>query len=315
MPLVVGGFVGILSRFILNQELEPLRRHRLAGDRGGGLRDGLAAEALGAWRLRETSDLLQYGLTVLGVALVGGLVVTLAVSTDPDLPTDDALSVWRSWVIDDLFGLIVITPAIATLRRPRHWSWLRSAEYLVAVAYTAVTTYFIFFVVVPGDQGLFGWPYLVVLGSIWIAVRLGVQAVAPVVALQFWAAILGTVWGRGAFAGAAPEALDRLLAVELFSVSMAAVILTLAVLRDARHRSAAELEAANRFFRDVVNGSEAAIFAKAYDGAGVDGRYVLANQASGRITGLDSTAVIGRTDATCCPTTWPRGCRSPTARS
>ena len=76
----------------------------------------------------------------------------------------------------------MITPAIATLRRPRRWSWLRSVEYLVAVAYTAVSTYFIFFVVVPGDQGLFGWPYLVVLGSIWIAVRLGVQAVAPVVA-------------------------------------------------------------------------------------------------------------------------------------
>ena len=82
---------------------------------------------------------------------------------------------------------------------------------------------------------------------------------------------------------------------------MAAVILTLAVLRDARHRSAAELEAANRFFRDVVNGSEAAIFAKAYDGGGVDGRYVLANEASGRITGRDSTDVIGRTDAELLP--------------
>ncbi len=134
---------------------------------------------------------------------------------------------WGSWVIDDLFGLIVITPAIATLRRPRNWSWLRSVEYLIAVAYTAASTYYIFFVVVPGEQGLFGWPYLVVLGSIWIAVRLGVQAVAPVVALQFWAAVVATVSGLGSFAEAAPDPLDRLLAVELFSIAMASVILAL----------------------------------------------------------------------------------------
>ena len=100
---------------------------------------------------------------------------------------------------------------------------------------------------------------------------------------------------------AAPDAVDRLLAVELFSVVMAAVILALAVLRDARHRSADELEAASKFFREVVNGSEAAIFAKAYDGAGRDGRYVLANEASRRITGLDSADVIGRTDADLLP--------------
>ena len=37
----------------------------------------------GAWRLRETSDLLRYGLTVLGVTVVGGLIVTLAVLHRP----------------------------------------------------------------------------------------------------------------------------------------------------------------------------------------------------------------------------------------
>ena len=243
MPLALGAFAGVLARFSL--------------DGGLGLFVVLVATVVaaevfamvallrrsGAWRLRETSDLLRYGLIVLGVAVVGGLLASLATLTDPNLPNDDILRLWRSWVIDDLFGLIVITPAIATLRHPSRWSWLRSFEYLVAVAYTALSTYFIFFVVVPGDQGLFGWPYLVVLGSIWIAVRLGVQAVAPVVAIQFWVAVLGTVMRARAFADAAPDPLDRLLAVELFSVVMAAVILALAVLRDARHRSAEELEA------------------------------------------------------------------------
>lgn len=300
-PLVIGAVAGIIVRFTLDHLFEPfvvlislvigaeilamvylLRRHR-------------------AWRLRETVDLLRYGLSVLGVSVVGGAIAAVAVVLHDHTEMGSLVEAWGSWIIDDLFGLIVITPAIATLRRPSSWSWLRSVEYLIAVAYTALTTYFIFFVVVPGEQGLFGWPYLVVLGSIWIAVRLGVQAVAPIVAIQFWLAVVGTVSGRGAFADAAPDPFERLLAVELFSIAMAAVILALAVLRDARYRAADELEAANRFFKEVVNGSDAAIFAKAYDGGGADGRYVLANDASSRITGRDAADIIGRTDVELLP--------------
>lgn len=300
-PLAVGAVAGIIVRFSLDHLLEwfVVLVSLVIGAQIVAMVSLLRRRR--AWRLRETADLLRYGLSVLGVSVVGGAIVSVAVVMHDHISLDNTVGVWGAWIIDDLFGLIVITPAIATLRRPSSWSWLRSVEYLIAVAYTAVTTYYIFFVVAPGDKGLFGWPYLVVLGSIWIAVRLGVQAVAPVVAVQFWLAVVGTVMGRGSMAAAAPDPLDRLLAVELFSISMAAVILALGVLRDARYRSAGELEAANRFFRDVVNGSDAAIFAKAYDGEGNDGRYVLANDASSRITGLDAVEIIGRTDADLLP--------------
>ena len=228
-PLAVGAVAGIIVRFSLDHQFEAVRGRRSASSSAPrSSRWSYLLRRAGSWRLRETDDLLRYGLVGPGRhrrrwrdrrrrgrpssahAATGGFA-----------------EVWGSWVIDDLFGLIVITPAIATLRRPRNWSWLRSVEYLIAVAYTAASTYYIFFVVVPGEQGLFGWPYLVVLGSIWIAVRLGVQAVAPVVALQFWAAVVATVSGLGSFAEAAPDPLDRLLAVELFSIVMASVILAL----------------------------------------------------------------------------------------
>ena len=257
----------------------------------------------GAWRLRETGDLLRYGLTVLGVSVVGGILVAFAALSDPNLPTDDALHVLRSWVIDDLFGLIVITPAIVTIRRPRSLSLARSAEYLIAVAYTAVSTFYVFVLVVPGEQGLFGWPYLVVLGSIWIAVRLGVRAAAPIVAVQFWFAVVCTVQGRGAFAQAAPTALDRLLAVEVFSIAMAAVILTLGVLRDARGRSRAEVVEATRLLNEVVDGTDALVFAKSYEGADADrGRYVLVNRKWNVTTGRSTDVTVGRSDLDL----WPR---------
>jgi diguanylate cyclase (GGDEF)-like protein/PAS domain S-box-containing protein len=300
-PLAVGAVVGTVIRFSLDHQPEPFVVVMALIIGGEILAMVYLLRRRQAWRLRETGDLLRYGLTVLGVAVVAGGMATAAVALHGHLEVDSLSQAWTSWVIDDLFGLIVITPAIATIGRPSSWSWLRSVEYLIAMAFTAVTTYYIFFVVVPGEQGLLGWPYIVVLGSIWIAVRLGVQAAAPVVAVQFWLAVVGTVAGLGAFAGASADPLDRLLAVELFSISMAAVILALGVLRDARHRAADQLEAANRFFRDVVNGSEAAIYAKAYDGNGPDGRYVLANEASHRITGRDAAEIMGRTDADLLP--------------
>ena len=295
-PLAVGAVAGILVRFSLDHQFEPVVVGISLVIGGEILAIVYLLRRRRSWRLRETSDLLHYGLSVVAVAIVGGAIAAAAFYRHENAGMGSFVEVWGSWIIDDLFGLIVITPAIATIRRPSSWSWLRSAEYLIAVAYTAVSTYYIFFVVVPGDQGLIGWPYIVVPGSIWIAVRLGVQAVAPVVALQFWAAIIGTVAGRGAFAAADPNPVDRLLAVELFSIAMAAVILALAVLRDARHRSRVEVEQGARLLREVVDGSAAVIFAKNYEDSDGRGTYVLVNKAGEQLVGRPAEEILGRRD-------------------
>ena len=251
----------------------------------------------GVTPLRDPWQLVRYGLVVAAVAAVAGLLVALAGLTDPHLSDEEFLHVWRSWVIDDLFGLVCITPAVLMLGRRIQLSAAEALEYVVAIALTGLTTYLIFFVVVPGQQGLLGWPYIVVLGPIWIAVRFGLRAVAPVLAVQFWLALVGTVGGSGAFAGASPDPLDRLLAVELFAVVMSATIIALAVLRDGRIASIARVRESSLLLREVIDGSDALIFAKSYEGKDAEaGRYILVNRAWSQTTGVSDEETLQHSD-------------------
>ena len=251
----------------------------------------------GVTPLRDPGQLVRYGLIVAAVAAAAGLLVALAGLTDPHLSDEEFLHVWRSWVIDDLFGLVCITPAVLMFGRRIQLSAAEALEYVVAIAFTGLTTYLIFYVVVPGQQGLLGWPYIVVLGPIWIAVRFGVRAVAPVLAVQFWLALVGTVAGSGAFAGASPDALDRLLAVEIFAVVMSSTIIALAVLRDGRLASISRMREASLLLREVIDGSDALIFAKSYEGEDAEaGRYILVNRTWSRTTGVSDEATLQHAD-------------------
>lgn len=147
----------------------------------------------GAVRFRDTGDLARYVAVVVAVSAVGGVLAATASVLGNHAPVDDYFHAWRSWVIDDAFGLICIAPALLTLRRPAAWSWGHAVEWSVAVAYTAISIGYVFFLTDPEKPGLFGFPYLTLLGMIWIAVRLGMAAVAPVLAVGAWAALLGTV--------------------------------------------------------------------------------------------------------------------------
>jgi PAS domain S-box-containing protein len=250
-----------------------------------------------SWRLRDPQDLLRFAAGVAVISIVGGAVAALFAMQSVDIPLDDYWHGWRSWVIDDLFGLVCIAPAVITLRRPSRWSWSATLEWWVAVAYTAAATWFVFFHTKPGDPGLLGWPFFILPGLIWIAVRLGLAAVAPVSALAFWLALVGTVQGNGAFAAAAPGVLDRMLAAEVFCIVMGMVVLMLAVLRDIRLTSQEQLRRSSRLLREVVDGSAAVIFAKDYSGErGSPGSYVLVNTAGEKFAGRPAEEIIGRTD-------------------
>ncbi len=251
----------------------------------------------GAEELRDPGQLVRYALVVLAVAAGAGLLAAIAAMSDAHLPDDDFLHVWRSWVIDDLFGLICITPAVLVFGRRIRLSAAEALEYAAAIAFTGISTYLVFFVVVPGEQGLLGWPYIIVLGSIWIAVRFGLRAVAPVLAVQFWLALVGTVAGSGAFAGAATSPIDRILAVELFAVVMSSTIIALAVLRDGRLASISRMREASLLLREVVDGSDAMIFAKSYDGNDAEtGRYILVNRSWSRTLGVSDEATLQHAD-------------------
>ncbi|MCX6433854.1 MAG: diguanylate cyclase, partial [Actinobacteria bacterium] len=236
----------------------------------------------GVTPLRDPGQLVLYGLIVAAVAAVAGLLVAVAGLTDPQMLGEEFLHVWRSWLIDDLFGLVCITPAVLMFGRRIHLSAAEVLEYVIAIAFTGITTYVVFFVIVPGQQGLLGWPYIVVLGSSWIAVRFGLRAVAPVLAVQFWLALVGTVGGAGAFAAASPDPLDRV---------------ALAVLRDGRLASIARDNESSLLLREVIDGSDALIFAKSYKGNDAEaGRYILVNRAWSETTGVSDEETLQHSD-------------------
>ena len=254
-------------------------------------------QSLDVQRLRRPQDVLLLVLVSFCTGLAAGCLSAVAVQvTSPGL--DVFFHVARTWTADAMFGLLCIAPAFMTVRRPRHWQWGAAVEFALVTAVTAMICVYLFRFVTPGHPGLLGWPYLVLLGPLWLAVRLGVAAATPVMALVAWFAVASTANGFGAFSAAAAEAIDKLIAVQLFSTVMAITILLIAILRDARLRSLKEVSQSSRLLHEVVNGTQALVFAKSYDeDEGVSGRYVLVNEAWEEQTGRPAEETIGRTDA------------------
>lgn len=255
----------------------------------------------GAYRLRAPGDLMRLLVVTMIVSTAGGLIVSLVASVDEHL-SDSVLHLVRSWLIDDLFGLIVIAPALFTVRRAALVSLRQLPEYVIALAYTVLSTWWVFVVTDPANPGLFGWAYLVAIGTLWIAVRIGMRAVAPVVAVQYWFIVVMTVSGRGTMADSAASPFDRIVVAEMFGVTMAIVIFALAILRDRQEADRTRIEEASQLLHEVVDGSTSVIVAKNYDPArGKPGTYILMNEAGAALRGKAADEILGRTDADLLP--------------
>ena len=295
-PLIaVASFAGVVSRFLLDGD-DP-RTVILLGL-------VIAIEVwvltylirlLGADRLERPQDVLLLVIVAASVGIIAGLVAGVGLGIlDPEF--DLFSHALRSWAVDDVFGILCIAPAVVTLHRPVTWVWRQVAEFVIVVSITIALAVFIFRVVDAANPGLLGWAYLVLIGPLWIAVRLGVQAVTPVTAVLTWFAVSSTTSGAGVFALASTSAVDRLVAVQLFSIVLAVTLLMLAILRDSRLRSMRQLSESSRLLDEVVNGADSLVFAKAYDDSGT-GRYVLVNHAWEYQLGLGEGESLGQSDA------------------
>jgi diguanylate cyclase (GGDEF)-like protein len=250
----------------------------------------------GAARLATPGDVLW----LISIAVVVALVVATLGALFLQVTGEPVDSFWhsiRTWALDDIFGLLVVAPAVMLLQWPRQWSWHRAPEFMVFATLALVATVLLFYRVESGNPGLLGWPYLVILPSLWIAVRLGASAVTPVNAVVYWIAAVATVDGFGAFSEVAGDVLDQLATVELFGVVMCGSLLTLGVLRDAQVRSLSRVDEASRLLREVIDGADALVFAKAYDNATTaPSRYVLVNHTWAGSTGRSEADTIGYSD-------------------
>ena len=85
-PLVLGAGVAVVVRFSLDNEFEffVVAAALVVAAEIAAL--VILLRRSGAWRLRETGDLLRYGLIAFGVIALGGLVVATAARPDADLP-------------------------------------------------------------------------------------------------------------------------------------------------------------------------------------------------------------------------------------
>ncbi len=255
----------------------------------------------GAWRLRDAADLLRYVVVVVLVAVPSGLVFAAAALSSPDLaaPVDGDLNrLWRLWAVDCLAGMLCVAPTILTAGPVRRYRWRPVAEVAAYAAFTAAASYALFLRASADPPGILGWPYLATLGAGVAAVRFGVRVAAPLSALVAITAVAGTAAGNGLFAASSTAADEQIVVAQMFAVIVTVMLLSVAVLRDARERALGHTADSLRLLHEVIDAAQSAIFVKDFtsedDGYG---RYVLVNAAWEEANGLERGAVIGRTDA------------------
>ena len=255
----------------------------------------------GTLGIERPADVWVLLLVSLVVAVAAGSVTAVVVALT-DGAGIDAGAAFRGWVVDDVWGLVVVAPFVMVLKAPAAWLWRRAGEFAAIIVVSLGSVWFVFVVADPASPGYLGWPYIVVIGPIWAAVRLGVGGAAAVVAVTFWTTTLLTTAGEGTFARAGATPYDRLLTVEVFSITMAVIALSLAALRDERLRSLQEITAAHRFMTQIVDGSDAAIWAKSYRATERrPGVYALVNRAAAHLLGRSPDEVTGRVDSDLLP--------------
>lgn len=185
---------------------------------------------------------------------------------------------WSAWVSGSLWGVATFAPLALTFARPTLSPARRVVEYLLIVTATVGAMFALFWFVTPGQPGLLGWPYLVIVGLVWLAVRFGVQGLAPVLTLLGCSGLIATVVGRGAFAAGAATIEGRALVFEVFLIVIGTAALLLALITDQRATALAEVSSAQRLLGQVIEAADSPIFAKSYQrGGDGNGRYILTN--------------------------------------
>ncbi len=250
----------------------------------------------GAWKLRDAADLLRYALTVVAVVVPAGLAVAALASSDGGVASEFT-RMWRSWTVNDAAGLLCVAPAILTFAPVRRFRWKLAVEYGAYCAYTVVVSVALFVVASAESPGILGWPYLATLCAGVAAVRFGVRAAAPLAAAVTIIAVVGTAGGGGLFAASASATDESVVIAAMFGVLITAMILSVAVLRDARERALGSTADSLRLLQEVIDAAQSAVFVKDYNDGRGKGRYVLVNAAWEAANGRDRAGVLGHTDA------------------
>jgi PAS domain S-box-containing protein len=251
---------------------------------------------LGQWLLRRDADfddsfvrLRDYGQLLLKAALlassISALVGVSSATLFGFLPSDRFVTSASQWWAGDALGVMLITPLVMTLRRPRHkfMEEGRSLETVLVLLAGALA----------GQIILLGWlPELLNLMPrkaywlfpliVWSAVRLGLLPVLTFLLMTTVQSMIGIDGNYGFFANAAPE--FRVLDGWFFISTLALVGITLAVYFKEREKDEAELRIAATAFEC----QEGMIITDAHM------RILRTNQSFSRIMGYSQEEVLGQ---------------------
>ncbi|WP_172890606.1 response regulator [Actinoplanes derwentensis] len=249
----------------------------------GGLllaRSGGSGESMPArWVLRALLPVAAFAAAAAGLA--GATVVTALGNSEAGFGLT-----WWAWFSADLLGIVVMVPAARAVFAGRP-SWTSSAsrvlELCVLLALQACVVRFVFTPVVDGLKA-WQWPYLLLPGLFWSAVRFGPQVTAMMSALLTTSVILGTANGGGPFAQARTVE-DQMLSAQGFC----AVIFMSALMMSKVIASHEALE--------VRLGEQSAVLELAVEGiAYIDptGCYLRINHAYAATLGTTAEYMLGR---------------------
>ena len=156
----------------------------------------------------------------------------------------DLVTAFRTWLVADGVGMLVVAPIFIGLSRPlrrtRDIRW--GVEVVAAVSLLAVTTAFAFGSAQPRPTA-----YLTLPPMLWCALRLGSRATACLGAALAGAATLLTLHGRGVL-GELPK-VEGVTILQVFLVVATLATISLAVSVDESRRTTADLAAREQLFR------------------------------------------------------------------
>jgi signal transduction histidine kinase/CheY-like chemotaxis protein len=169
-------------------------------------------------------------------------------------PASAAPSLWPVWWLGDALGGLIVAPLILVWSQgDRLWRTRGLVEPTAMLAGVILASGFVFFLPPSFPAAYFVYPFL-----IWAALRLGPAFTTTASLLANAIAILGTLSGRGPFAGAGPE--GGLVLVQVYMAVGAATALILGAVAAQSRRTHERAELSEERLRMAMAGARVGVW-------------------------------------------------------
>jgi PAS domain S-box-containing protein len=242
---------------------------------------GVAYSFGGVPRLDTLNSLVKYSVfAVILAPITTAFISTAAFSGDYWLR-------WNTSFFTEALALLTLTPAILTgVRTRQEWAQKPRAYYLEAAALVAglILLGSIAFVA-PASRNSPVLLYSLLPFLLWSALRFGLMGISTSMIVVAFLSTLGAVHGRGPFTGS--NALNNVMALQLFLFFAATPFMVLAVLVEERKQTEQSLRESERRFQLAAQAGN--MFAYEWDAA-TD--VIVRSAESNRILGIDQVAPV-----------------------